>query len=139
VELVVTRYHPSIEVADERLRSALRRPGGYDGLIDAVIAWENLVGATGEQRFRISGALATLLETDPTKRRARQRALAKIYDARSGVVHGGALDPARTRDACAAAIAAAHDAFRRLYLHVPHLLADPDRGTRVLLGEIEAA
>jgi hypothetical protein len=138
VNLVLARYQPSIDIADERLRSALRRSGTHDGLIDAVIVWENLVGAAGEQRFRISGALAVLLEADPAKRHARQRALAKTYDARSGIVHGQALGPDKVRVACADAIEAGQAALRRLYRDLPELLADPQRGTRLLLGDIGA-
>lgn len=45
-----------------------------DRLIDAVIGWENLYASgQGESTFRISGALAWLLEPDASAREALQK------------------------------------------------------------------
>jgi hypothetical protein len=135
-QTVMQHYNPSVGVADDRLRSALRRTGGSDGLIDAVIAWENLVGASGEQRFRISAALAVLTERDAAKRRGLQRRLAKLYDLRSQLVHGNSIEQSRLDDGSREAIAVAAQAMRSLFAEHPELLSDPERGTRLLLGDV---
>jgi hypothetical protein len=53
------------------LSAATLRIDPMDGFVDAVIAWENMFGTPeGESSFRISGAIATLIEpTDPVKRK----------------------------------------------------------------------
>jgi hypothetical protein len=78
-----------IAVAIRRMLMALterRRP--EDMLVDAVIVWENLFGATSETTLRVSAALAWLLATDPDSRRALQAECSGIYGLRSRVVHG---------------------------------------------------
>jgi hypothetical protein len=60
---VDSRRFPGIDIAIRRtLLAAAERADPTDALVDAVIAWENLVGSSeGEQTLRISAALAWLL------------------------------------------------------------------------------
>lgn len=55
-----------------------------DALLDAVIAWENLVGADeGETTLRITTALAWLLNRSPSERAATEERLRVLYRLRS--------------------------------------------------------
>lgn len=136
---VANHYDAAIEIAISRTLSAARHFMGRDhadALIDAVIAWENLVGPeeAGETTFRVTAGLAHLLESDPSKRDARRRQFARVYRARSKVVHGhqpGSL--ATERDE---AVGVAIGALRRLFADFPDLIADRTRGTRLLLGDV---
>jgi hypothetical protein len=65
---------------------------GVETLIDAVIAWENLCGATPETTFRTTASLSWLLEPDASKRRELRTRLGKVYGARSQIVHGQATE-----------------------------------------------
>lgn len=78
-----------IDVAIGRtLRASAERRDFVDALVDAVIAWENLVGSQkGEPTLRVSASLAWLLEDDVAKRTALRSELAKLYHLRSQVVH----------------------------------------------------
>jgi hypothetical protein len=60
---VDSRRIPAVDIAIRRtLLAAAERADPTDALVDAVIAWENLVGSSeGEQTLRISAALAWLL------------------------------------------------------------------------------
>jgi hypothetical protein len=131
----------SIEVAIRRtIRAAVERADPSDALVDAVIAWENLVGSRqGEPTLRISAALAWLLEDDPSARRTRQTALKRLYDLRSDVVHGnrplGGSEAAQgSRDARAVAV----EALRRLLRDRPEVLREcrdgAERSLRLMLG-----
>jgi hypothetical protein len=131
----------SIEVAVRRtIRAAVERADPSDALVDAVIAWENLVGSRqGEPTLRISASLAWLLEETPSSRRTRQTALKKLYELRSDVVHGnrplGGSEAAQaSRDARAVAV----EALRRLFRDRPELLREcrdgAERSLRLMLG-----
>jgi Apea-like HEPN len=137
--LVERHYDPAIEVATRRTISALlERDEAEDALIDAVIALENLFGsanATGEVVFRVTTAAAHLLEPDPAKRTAKRKKLGKIYDTRSKVIHGVAITekmklPERKEEAIEAAVGS----LRAFFAEQPHLIADRDRGLRLILG-----
>lgn len=72
------------------VRAAVERDDPMDSFVDAVIAWENLVGAKTETTFRVCGALAILLEpTDLARRIALLKSLKADYNKRSRLVHGG--------------------------------------------------
>jgi Apea-like HEPN len=127
--------------AGEDLRTIsalLEREEAQDALIDAVIALENLFGsanATGEVVFRVTTAAAHLLEPDPAKRTAKRKKLSKIYDARSKVIHGVTITkrmklPERKEEAIEAAVGS----LRAFCAERPHLIADRDRGLRLILG-----
>ena len=70
-----------------RVASEDRRPA--DALIDAVIAWENMLGSKSETTFKVSAALSWLLEPEDLEARRTLNARAKkIYNLRSRIVHG---------------------------------------------------
>jgi hypothetical protein len=134
---VVDRNHaPAVEVAANRLVSAIaRRIDRTDALIDAVMVWENLVGSSSEVAFRVTAALTKMLEADPAKRREVRKSLASIYNIRSRVVHGDAVDQADVDDACTRAIDVAVRALRVSYRRGPDWLglSSNERAESVLL------
>jgi hypothetical protein len=87
--LVQVHYGEDLALAGRRIVSALTVRGSFeDVLVDAVIAWENLVGGETETTFRTSAAMACLLESVVTDRFRLQKRYSKLYGARSRVVHG---------------------------------------------------
>lgn len=100
-ERVTTVRSPKSEVGLRRIRSALvDRRDPIDAIIDAIVSWENLFGSTsGELRFRISTAMALLIETDHDARSKLQKEIRELYDARSRIVHGGS--PPKPQEAAA--------------------------------------
>jgi hypothetical protein len=54
---------------------------------------EALLGFEQELRFRISFAVASLLESEHSKRQERFSAVKRLYDLRSKSVHGATSDP----------------------------------------------
>jgi Apea-like HEPN len=135
--LVGRFYDPAIEIAVQRTMSALiERDAAHDALIDAVIALESLFGhgGTTEVGFRVTAAAAHLLEPDPAKRADLKSRLTKVYDARSKVIHGAALKGDLLSQRREEAIDAAVDSLRAFFLERPHLIADPKRGMRLILG-----
>jgi hypothetical protein len=134
---IVDRAHtPSVDIAARRLISAVAyRFDRSDALIDAVMVWENLVGTSSEVTFRVTAALAKLLETDPAKRRDLRKFLADIYSIRSRVVHGVAVDPVSVQKACSDAIDVAVRALRTSYRRGPEWLAlnSTERADSILL------
>jgi Apea-like HEPN len=138
---VDTHRIPSIEVAIRRtIRSVIERADPSDALVDAVIAWENLVGSReGEPTLRVSAALAHLLETSAEGRRSRQTAIKKLYNVRSDVVHGNrSLDPQEAWNKSREARMIAVDALRKLFRDRPELLHDCNDGNlrslRLIVG-----
>ncbi|MEE8602017.1 HEPN domain-containing protein [Euzebya tangerina] len=76
------------------LAAASERRSAEDGLIDAIIAWENLFGSKeSELIFRVTAAMTVLLEGDVQKREEVQRRLKKLYGRRSKLVHGADMKP----------------------------------------------
>lgn len=138
---VDARRVPTVEVAIRRtIRSAVERSDPSDALVDAVIAWENLVGSReGEPTLRISAALAWLLEDDPASRRTRQTALKKLYQLRSDVVHGNRpLNGPEAAQGSREARMVAVEALRKLFRERPELLREcgdgSERSLRLMLG-----
>ena len=138
-QAVERAYDPSVQVAIRRTIAAIHEELDYeDSLIDAVVAWENLFGGTTEVGFRITTALTRLLEPDPGKRPALRKRLAKVYDLRSRLLHGDDPKPSdKLWDAREFAIRVSLDALAELVAR-PTLMADRDRATRVLLGDVPA-
>jgi hypothetical protein len=139
---VDTRRVASVEVAIRRtIRAAVERSDPSDALVDAVIAWENLVGSReGEPTLRVTAALAWLLEDDPGNRRTRQTALKKLYNLRSDVVHGNRpLDGPEAVQGSRDARSVAVDALRKLFRDRPELLQEcgdgSERSLRLMLGK----
>lgn len=135
---VASRYDDSINVAVRRLLSAVREQLDFeDALIDGVIVWENLFGhgGTTEVGFRVTSALAHLLQPDPSARTRYRAELSKVYDLRSRVVHGGEVRVKdRLRERARTAIMVGIQALRTLFDSRPELLTARDRGIRLTLG-----
>ncbi len=93
-KLAVNHPH-SLDVSMRRLLSAVTtRFDPTDGLVDAVICWENMFGTDQETTFRVCGALASILEpSDSGKRAELNRELKRIYGVRSKLVHGSRNEP----------------------------------------------
>lgn len=138
-ERVAALYDPSIAIAVRRTLSAVseRTFDVEDALIDAVIAWENLfgTGSNAEMTFRVTTALAILLEPDPAARSSLRSDLGKVYDLRSKVAHGGEV---KAKDKLAErkdqAIDVAIEALRALLEKHPGLVGNSDRGMHIILG-----
>ncbi len=134
---VVERHHsPSIDLAAKRLVSAIgRRTDRTDALIDAVIVWESLVGTSSETSFRVTGALAKMIETEPGKRRSLMKELRDVYGVRSRVVHGAEVPQKDLQSATTQAITAAVQALRICYERGPEwqALTSEERANKVLL------
>lgn len=136
---LVSEKHPeSLDIAMKRILGAVsQRWDATDAFIDAVIVWENAFGTTTETTFRVTGAIAKLLETtNPETRATLQRELKKLYETRSRLVHG-AKEP-KPEEAWALrerAISIAIDVLRELYVNRPDLLGMPSdmRGASLLL------
>jgi Apea-like HEPN len=128
--------HPSINVAIRRLLSAVRERVQYeDALIDAVVAMESLFGHRGdtEVTFRVTSAIALLLEPTPAERAHFKSQLGKVYKTRSTVVHGGTPDPKKLHEHKEEAIRVAVRCLRTLFADHPHLIPDSNRGMRLIL------
>ena len=143
---VDSRRVASVEVAIRRtIRAAVERSDPSDALVDAVIAWENLVGSReGEPTLRVSAALAVLLEEEASLRRARQKVIKDLYALRSDVVHGNrplGLEEASKASREARGIAV--DALRKLIRDRPELLEkcsdSGDRSLTLIVGPIAGA
>ena len=77
-----------LKVAITRTLKALtERLDPSDRLIDAVIAWEALFGASTENTLRVSASLARLLYPAGGERESKQKDYKEIYSARSDIVH----------------------------------------------------
>jgi hypothetical protein len=144
-KLLRERYDPTIEVAARRLVSAAgMRADRQDILIDSITVWENLVGARPETTFRLTAALAKLLDDDGKTRRVFQKSLSNLYSLRSDVVHGRkvghkTIGPAKekcdTQLAASLALEIAASAFAAV-VRRPELLAmdSTGRSDELLLG-----
>ncbi len=109
-------YHESLQIASVRIVSAIsQRLDKSDALIDAVTAWENLVGTRNETVYRVTAALALLLESHYNERSKLRKQLGEIYEIRSRVVHGDTVDPTAVADASQTAIRIALLAMREIY------------------------
>lgn len=125
-----------VEIAIERILRACWERDWTESLIDAVIAWENLFGSRPDTTFRVTAALTVLCEDDPDARLAKRRRLAKVYDARSSIVHGD-ISSDNLYELREEAVAVGLEAFRRLIQHRPDLLKlakSSARGDRLLLA-----
>lgn len=80
----------SMALGARRLVSAIgERMDPLDAFVDAVVCWENFLGAETEVTFRVPAALARLVEPeDLAARRALFRELQELYRVRSRLVHG---------------------------------------------------
>ena len=118
---------PNIDVAVRRtLMAAAERPDPTDALVDAVIAWENLVGSReGEPTLRVSAALAWLLGKNAVDRIEIRRQVLRLYKLRSDVVHGNRfLNPREAGERHREALGIAVRALRVLLRERLNLLTD---------------
>ncbi len=109
---------PRLDVALSRMiRVASERRDPVDALIDAVVAWENMLGSKAETTFKVCAALAWLLEPeDEGERTALFSKAKKIYALRSDLVHGSVdADPNLAPEYAQEALTMAVWAFRRIH------------------------
>lgn len=137
---VLCEKHPdSLDVAMRRiLRAVSERLDPTDAFIDAVVVWENAFGSQSETTFRVTAAIAKLLEpVDADRRLELQRELRRLYSERSKIVHGAreqkSLDAWKSSQR---AITVAIDVLRALYGPRSDLLNldSTARGPQLLLG-----
>jgi len=136
--LVRSHRTPSTAVAVRRMLQALgERHNPEDVLVDAVVVWENLFGASQETTMRICTALAWLLGTDADDRLKRQNQYKKLYALRSNIVHGASkIATDKVPEASREAVQISLSALRKLFEYRPELLTEKtseDRGNKLLL------
>lgn len=109
---------PRLYVALSRMiRVASERRDPVDALIDAVVAWENMLGSKAETTFKICASMAWLIEPDDEGRRVAFLSKAKkIYSLRSDLVHGSVhADSNLALEYGQDALRMAVQAFRRIH------------------------
>jgi hypothetical protein len=81
-----------LEISIKRFSSALTRMDAVDQLIDLMISIESLyVSSPGEITVRLSNRLSTLLAKNDQQREDYWSFSKKVYNLRSGIVHGDGL------------------------------------------------
>ena len=81
-----------LDIAKRRFSSALTRTNSVDQLIDLTVSLESLFAPTpGEITVRLSNRMATLLAKDDSQREDYWVFVKKVYNLRSGIVHGDGL------------------------------------------------
>ena len=100
-----------------------------------MVALESLFG-TGQSEigFRLSVAVAWLLDDDRKSRAKRQKQVAALYGKRSRIVHGAPLKRQEIEEAQVEATQLVIDAMRALYAERPELIADDQRGKTLALA-----
>jgi len=81
-----------LEIAIKRFVTALARTNKFDQLIDLMISLESLyVSSPGEITVRLSNRMATVLGKADSEREEIWKFTKKVYNMRSGIVHGEGL------------------------------------------------
>mgnify|MGYP006928204927 CR=1 FL=1 len=81
-----------LDIAKRRFSSALTRTNSIDQLIDLTVSLESLFAPTpGEITVRLSNRMATLLAKNDSQREDYWVFIKKVYNLRSGIVHGDGL------------------------------------------------
>jgi len=138
VDLVMPA-NASMTIALRRiLRSFSEQRDPVDALIDAVIAWENMLGSTAETTFKVCSALAWLIEPeDATARAELFGRCSRIYNTRSRLVHGDSnVEESDASELVDEAIRIAATAFRLIHSN-PQLRSmnkSSKRSQRLILG-----
>lgn len=135
--LVEANHQPQLDVAARRLVQSVQvRLDPQDVLIDAVTAWEALVGTTNETSFRVCAALTFLLQPDATQRAAFHKQLRSIYNLRSRVVHGANVRSDEVLEASRIAVDIAARAMTEVYRRGADWTAmeSQDRADQLILG-----
>jgi hypothetical protein len=140
VDVVTGAEINHLKIAMTRTLKALtERLDPSDRLIDAVIAWEALFGATNESTLRVSASLARLLHPSDAERESAQKNYQKIYQARSNIVHANKTKTtiAQVDEYGRAAIEASLKTMRLIFATYDKLLPleSSARSTQVLLGD----
>ena len=115
---ISVNHSEEMDFAASRLVSAIvHRMDVRDSLVDAVMVWENLVGARSEVSFRVTTALTKLLKPDADleERRSYRKSLREAYNTRSDIVHGVTVDYANAKEQRDMAVTVAVNALRELY------------------------
>lgn len=140
-DLIAQRWTGDLDVAVSRLLSAADdRLNAADRLVDAVIVWEALFGTRqGESALRISAAMAWLLaDADVVERTQLRSEISKIYNERSGLVHGRTHDERSLQALANRSLELARDSLKLLMEERPDLLDlrgdNGERSVRLLLG-----
>jgi hypothetical protein len=136
--ILAENYNESMQLASIRTVQAIsQRTDRSDALIDAVMAWENLVGTRSETVYRVTAALARLLETEDDKRRSFRKELQDIYNIRSRVVHGDVVESQAIQTASDGAVRIALRAMLEIYRRGGAWLAmsSNERSEMLILGE----
>lgn len=129
---------PKLDISLGRiLRVASERRDPVDALIDAVIAWENMLGSRSDSTFKVCAAMSWLLEPEvEEQRKSLFKKAKKIYNLRSRVVHGDEdADALVAGEDASDALRLAINLFRRIHSH--ESLAAMRSGARseaILLG-----
>lgn len=114
-----------LNITIRRMLLAYERPNETDSFIDTIIAWEGMFGARAEQRLRISASIARLLETDPDARQGLFKRAQKLYDERSGLVHGASMTVKEITEKRAEALSIAKRSLVTLLTEFPELVQEP--------------
>lgn len=81
-----------LEIAKKRFISGLTRSSEFDQLIDLIISLESLyVSSPGEITIRLSNRMAIILGKNDIEREHIWKFIKKVYNLRSGIVHGEGL------------------------------------------------
>ena len=81
-----------LDIAKRRFGSALSRTNDIDQLIDLMVSLESLFApSSGEITVRLSNRMATLLAKNDDQREDYWLFIKKVYNLRSGIVHGDGL------------------------------------------------
>ncbi|QSE86575.1 hypothetical protein [Rhodococcus koreensis] len=119
------------------LRAASERHTPDDQLVDAVVAWEGLLGGYPEIRFQTTGSMAVLLAGSDMERRMKiWEDGGKIYGLRSKLVHGANIAGGELQADSQLALELGIEVVQKI-LSDPELAAEPKsdkRCRRILLG-----
>jgi hypothetical protein len=121
------------------LRALTERRDPSDTLIDAVIAWESLFGATSESTLRVSASLARLLHPAGEERDQARTRYRDIYVLRSNIVHGNRFrsTPQQIHQSGQEAADASLQAISALLIQRRDLLAldSADRSLKIIMED----
>jgi hypothetical protein len=124
------QFYEHIPISITRLLRAVSeiKPRPEDTLVDAIVAWENILGAPQESTLRITFSMARILAQTPAERRDRWKEFKDVYNLRSDLVHGNEktekLTPAELYDAANRAVPISVELLRTLMLSHSNLLTD---------------
>ena len=139
-KIVASNHSEEMDFAVSRLMSAIvHRADARDSLVDAVMVWENLLGARSEVLFRVTTALTKLLvpEAGREEQQAFRKRLRTVYNTRSDIVHGVTVEYSTAKEDRDVAVNVALKALRELYRRGEEWLAmsSNDRVDALLLGK----